>query len=195
MTDTAVTNVSAQENEPRTLPSAKAPIGPGPITIVGASLGVVTLGLGVIAIRDSLIAFNAIDGMSWLSGVGDWIDGFKPVAWMVPGGVAIAIVGLWMLGASLRPRPKNSVALNTNTGVNMAPRSIARIAVVAARDVDGVLGASAKSTTRRLVLTVKTTVKSNELSSRVKNAVETSLNGLNPAPRVSVRLKPQGTDL
>jgi transcription termination factor Rho len=105
---------------------------------------------------------------------------------MLPVGVGLALIGLWLLFVAFSPRPMTAVALKAETGVFLRPRDLARLAVAVADDVDGVSDAHA-SATRNKVMVKVTTTGDDSVGEAVKAAVAQRLEPLVPNLRISVR--------
>ena len=169
----------------KALPPAKEPVGLGPLPVVGLVLALVLLALGVVAVRDALVAAGALDGEPWVAGAIDTVDGWTPQVWIAVVGAVLVLVGLWLLLAALRPRPRTSHALTAQTGVYLGRRDVERVAANAASGVDGVLEADATASRRRIDVKVSVTGGSETLG-RVTAAVEEALAALDAAPKVRV---------
>lgn len=184
-TETAPTDVKP----PR---PAKTPVGPGVITTVGLVLALCVVGLGVVGVQAALVAAGLLSGTSWLGSTLDRAQSVSPAAWMLPVGVLLALVGLWLVFASLKPRPRNAVALQAETGVFMRPRALARLAEAAAAEVDGVQSARA-SATRSKVKVRAETAGGSDVADAVQAAVIRRLQPLEKTPRVAVTIEGEGS--
>lgn len=83
-----------------------------PIAVV---LAVVFIAAGAALVRDGLVELGALAGSSWSTAAVDWFDGLTPQSWMTPAGIAVGVVGLLLVLASLkwrarRHRPVDGVA-------------------------------------------------------------------------------------
>lgn len=172
--------------QPRSLAPAKEPVGLGPVPVVGIVLSVVLLALGVVAVRDALLAAGALEGTPWVAGAIDAVDGWTPQVWIAVVGGVLVLLGLWLVVAALRPRPRTSLALRAETGVYLGRRDVDRVAANAASEVDGVLEAHATSSRRKIDVKVSVTGGSSTIE-RVTAAVEHALEPLEHAPKVRIR--------
>ena len=168
------------------LAAAKTPVGPGLISALGLVWALLLTGLGVLGVQAALVYAGLLTGTSWLTWLIQRLDGLAPAAWMLAAGVVLVLLGLWLLVAALRPRPRTAVAVKASTGVFLKPRDLARLAVAAADDVDGVQDAKASATRGKVTLRI-TGTGDPQLSGRVTSAVEQHLTGLANPIKVTVR--------
>ena len=169
------------------LSAAKTPVGPGIISLVGIILALLVIAVGVVAAQTALVAAGALTGSPWLTTAVTAVNGLSPAAWMLPVGIVIALVGLWLVLTALRPRPRTGVALRATTGVFLRPRDIARLAAAAADDVDGVQDAHASATRTTVTVHITNTGANDTTAEAVKTAVAGRLSALSKPVRVSVR--------
>ena len=125
------------------LPAAKTPVGPGAIAALGLLWSVLLLGAGVLGVQAALAGAGLLSGTAWLTWVIQHVDALTPAGWMLPVGLVLGLLGLWLLAAGLRPRPRTGVALTAASGVFLKARDLSRLAVAAADQVDGVQDAKA----------------------------------------------------
>lgn len=170
------------------LPPAKTPVGPGAITAAGVVLSLLVIALGTLAIQSALVESGLVHGTSWLTSVVQSTDRLRPAGWLLPVGVVLILLGLWLLVTALRPRPQTGVALQASTGVFLRPKDVARLAVAAADEVDGVLDAQASATPRKVTVRV-TTSGDPGLREAVEQAVAQRLQPTAEPMRVSVTTK------
>lgn len=168
------------------LEPAKAPIGLGPLPVIGVLFSVIAIALGVVALRDALLRAGAFNGTGWIPGAVDRVDGWTPQAWIAIVGVVIVLMGLWLVLAALRPRPRTSIALTAETGVFLTRRGVERIAVNAATDVGGVLAADARASRSRLDLRVSITGGAST-TDHVRTALEDALAPLESPPAIRIK--------
>ena len=93
---------------PAPLPAAKAPVGPGTISLLGLLWSMLLLGVGVVGVQAALVAAGLLHGTSWLTWIIQQFDGLTASAWMVPAGLVLVLLGLWLVTMALRPgrRPR-----------------------------------------------------------------------------------------
>jgi hypothetical protein len=188
VTATADTPVSAGP----TLPGARRPLGPGAITAIGVVLALLTTALGVLGVRDGLVRAGALPGSPWLDALVRGLDGLRPQWWAVPVGLGSVVLGIWLVVASVRPRPRTAIGLRSRTGVELKRRAVGRLAVRAAEEVDGVLSARARVGRRQIDVATTVTGEQTQIADDVRRAVEDRLAALQPAPRIRVRARTEG---
>lgn len=172
------------------MPGARQKTGIGRIGVVGPVLAVLLAALGVVLIRDALITFDVLPGSAWLPAVLDGLNGLTAEWWMVPAGVGIALLGLWLVMTALRPRSRKTVPVTSATGVFLHTRDISRLASDAASEVDGVLSATSSASRRTVTVTVRSTT-SPGIADAVTDAVNQRLSALETPPQIKVRVRPQ----
>ncbi len=187
----ATTQEAAQTSSAEAMRPAKAPVGVSKVAIVAIVLALLTTALGLVAIRDSLVATGAFSGQGWVTSAVTQVDGLTPSPWLVPAGAVLVLVGLWVVLTALRPRRRTGVALRASTGVYLRPRDVSRLSTRAADGVDGVLDASASATTRTVSVRINTTGDA-ETEGKVRDAVADRLKQLDPVPSVRVRSRAEG---
>ncbi len=143
--------------EVKPMNAAKTPVGPGSISAVGLLLALLVVGIGVVGVQAALVAAGLLTGKPWLTWALERPNGLTPAGWMLAVGLVLALIGLWLLLTALRPRPRTAVALQAATGVFLRPRDLARLAVAAAQDVDGVQDAHASATRRKVTVRITST--------------------------------------
>ncbi len=178
---------AGHEEQPSTEPLAagKTPVGPGVITVVALLLALAVVGIGVLGIQTALVSAGALTGTSWLTWLIQGFDGLTAGAWALSVGVALLLLGLLVLVAALRRRPRTAVALRASTGVFLRPHDVARLAENAADEVDGVSTASASATRSRVRVRVTTTGDAG-VEEAVRAAVSERLGALDSLPRITV---------
>ncbi len=165
--------------------AAKTPVGSGPIAAVGLILALLLTGAGVELIRDALVYFGLLSGTPWILSVARALNGVTAAAWLVPLGIALVLLGLWLLWRALRPRARTAVSLTSTTGVFLRPHNVARFAETAAEGVGGVISANVNASRRSLTVRVRGTG-SDDLADQVRAAVIERLSALDSPPAVKV---------
>lgn len=165
---------------------APAPTGAGPVGAVGPVLAVLLVALGALLVREALVDGGAVGGSPWLPPAGAALDGTTPGAAAIAVGVVAALVGLWLVVVALRRRTRRTLAVGTSSYLSV--RDVARLAAGAARDVDGVLDASAEATRRRVVVRGRATSREG-VEEPVRAAVAHQLSALTTPPAIVVRLR------
>ncbi|MGX6607007.1 DUF6286 domain-containing protein [Micromonosporaceae bacterium Da 78-11] len=150
-------------------------------------MAVVLTAIGVVLLHDAIAAADTRPGRTWLAAVLDGADRATAEWWMIPAGVGIALLGVWMIITALRPRSRKTLAVSSETGVFLRTRDIARLASAAAEDVDGVLSASSVASRRTVNVTVESDRES--IAGRVRDTVVRRLSALVSPPEVKVRVR------
>jgi hypothetical protein len=167
--------------------AARQKSGSGAIGVVGPVLAVLLVALGVLLLRDALVAAGALAGTQWLPAAVSGLRGFAPAWWLIPAGIVLALVGAWLIVTALRPRSRRTLALRSQTGVFLHTRDIARLASGAAQDVDGVLHVSSTATRRKVSVAARA-ITGPAVREAVSAAVSERLAALQSPPRVRVTI-------
>lgn len=172
--------------------TAPAPTGAPPASAWAVVLAVLTGAAGVLLLRDAAVVAGLLDGSPFTTSLVDRLRSVRPEAWYLPAGIVLALLGLWLVVAALRPRPRRDLAVGDTSLVWLTPSATASIARAAASVVDGVVEARATATRRSVRVVARTTSADPQVASRVTAAVEDSLRGLATAPAVRVATRPMG---
>ncbi|WP_432497589.1 DUF6286 domain-containing protein [Kineococcus gypseus] len=175
----------ALEERAQPLRPAASPTGSGPVAVVGPVLALLTGALGAVLVRDAVVAARGT-GTAWLGTATDALVGARPAGWLVPAGLVVALLGLWLVVTALRRRTRDSLPLGGRAGAHLRTRDVARLATGAAEGVDGVLDASSTATRRRVRVSVTTTGAAGTADA-VSAAVAGALSAVTRPPRVLVR--------
>jgi len=178
----------APQDDRAPLRPAKERTGSGVVPLLGVLLSLCLLGVSVVLVRDALVLLAAISGTPWLQTAVETVSGTAPATWMVPAGVALGLLGLWLLSRAFARRSREELRLRSRTAVTTRPRDVARLSSAAARDVDGVLGART-SASRRSVTVAITTTGGASVGDAVQRAVTDRLAPLERSPSVRVRVE------
>jgi len=173
------------------LPAAKTPVGPGAVTVVGLILAVLVVGLGVVGIHDALVAAGTVNGTPWIDAAVKPLNQLTPALWLVPVGVALVLLGLWLVLTALRPRRRTAIALVARTGVFLRPRDVAKLARNAAQDVDRVTSAKVTVGRRKVAVVARATARDG-VEQQITQVVTTRLQALAKTPTVRVTVKAEG---
>lgn len=181
-------SLSTNSGAPAPMRAATQKSGSGPVGVLGPVLAVLLLALGLLLLRDALVAAGALSGAPWLGAAVDGAKGFAPAWWLVPAGIVLALLGLWLLLTAVRRRSRRTLPLTSRTGIFLHTRDVARLASGAAGDVDGVLDVSSAATRRKVTVTVQGTADAG-LTESVTAAVTDRLSALQSPPRVAVTVR------
>lgn len=168
--------------------------------ILSALVALALLLAGLLGAVEGVLA--ALRRPGWIVPRSQWADAVSGATWQdtVVRLVAVGavVLGLLLLVAALRRGAPGTLALPTTTeGVNVRAhrRGVERAAVTAARRTDGVTGASAKATRRRVKVVARTSLRQpGDLQTTVRRAVEAQVAdlGLGDRLRSSVSLDRRG---
>ncbi len=172
-----------------TLDAAKVPVASGILPLLGVIWALALIGLGVALIREVLVHANAVSGSLWAAKTVTYLNDRPPTDWMVPAGVAAALLGLVLVVLALRPRARKELAVSARTGVFLTTASVRRLAESAAADVDGVDTTSVSASRSKVVVDVTTlSADSADTKSRIELAVQAALASLTTQPTIKVKV-------
>jgi len=181
-----------QDEKPTTpdpLRAAQRPVAAGVLTLLGVLWSLLVIALAVVCIRDTLVALGALGGEPWIKGVTDTLDGTTATNWIFAIGVACALLGLLLLWAAVKPRPRRGIEIEADTGVLVSKPAVRRLASSAAREVDGVdmvsVTASRKTVTVDAAILPGAPV--DEVRANISEAVTDRLSALRERPEIRVR--------
>ncbi|WP_030441501.1 DUF6286 domain-containing protein [Actinoplanes subtropicus] len=169
------------------MPAARQPTGAGRIGVVGPVLATLLVAVGVVLLHDAVAEADNTPGRSWLAAFVDDINGLTAQWWMIPAGVAVALIGVWLIVTALRPRSRKTLAVASATGVHLRTSDIARLASAAADDVDGVLSAGSVAGRRTVTVTVESDTAG--IADQVHDAVAQRLAALADPVKVKIRVR------
>lgn len=182
------TPATTRETDATTLGAAKAPVGPGVVSLLGLLAAAVVTGLGVVAGHDALAWSGIVSGDPWTRQLVRAVDGRGASPWLVPIAVVLVLLGLWLLVLALRPRPRPATQLRAQTGVYLRTRDVARLARGAAESVGGVLSADTQASRRAVDIVLRTTG-DDATQAAVQEAVTHRLSALDRSPTVTVKVR------
>jgi uncharacterized protein DUF6286 len=174
---------------PATGGAAKPPVGAPAATGVALASATALVALGVIAARDVLISAGAITGTPWIVNALDYVDGLTAQTWMTPAGVGVAVVGLLLMIAAVKPRRRTHRPLSA-PDTWIAPRDVNRLARNAVEPLTGVASASVTGSVNKISLTLVPLAgyQRAALESAARTAVTEALAPMARPPRVRVRI-------
>lgn len=178
--------MSTSQQPGAAMEAAKPPVRPGAITAVGLLLAIVTCVLGVALVREALAWAGVDSGEPWLKALARRVNGIVPDWWLIPIGVVLVLLGLYLLVLALRRRPRPTTELDTQTGVFLRTSDVARLSRGVAENVSGVISARASASRNAVTVDIRGTGDA-AVSSAVESAVRERLSALRSAPTVSVR--------
>ena len=159
---------------------------------LGILLAVLAVVLGVLCVREALVAKGTIQAKPWLARAADKFNGLAPSVGLAVLGVVVALIGLWLVVLAFGRRRRTRLALTfpgaetrARSGVTIGVGDAARLARVAAEDVDEVLWAKAKASRRNVTVTV-TVPEMIRVEHQVRAAVERQLAPLSEPMAIKV---------
>ena len=162
---------------PRGFAPAAAATRAGRVAWWSIALAVLLVALGVVVLREALVAAGRVDGEPWIAPVLDSLDGVVPSVLVSVVGVVVALLGLWLVVVALGRRVRTRLDVTSSTGTTLGLNDAARLAASAADEVDRVLSARAAATRRSVTVTV-TTLEGDDVSDAVRAAVTERLSPL-----------------
>lgn len=154
-------------------------------------LVLLALGLGVVALRDWLTHLGVFTGTLWTTNTVDAVDGVRRAGWLLPVGVVVALLGLLVVVAALRPRRRTHRRAESSEVVWLRPVDLARAASAAASGAADVATATSSVSGRKVTTKVTAHPAADKGSVRdgVSSAVSAALTPLLGSPRVKVRVR------
>lgn len=146
----------------------------GRVGWVGIVLAALLVALGVLVVREALVAAGQVAGEPWLAPLVDRADGVRPSAALAAAGVVLALVGLWLVVVALGRRVRTRLPVTSSAGTTIGTADAARLAASAADDVDRVLSARASANRRSVAVTV-TVLEGDDVADAVRTAVSDRL--------------------
>ncbi len=170
-------------------PPAKAPLAAPAASAMSVVLAIALIAAGIVAGRDAFIGIGVVTGSPWIGGGLKLLDGLTAQAWMLPAGIAVALLGLLLVVAAIKPR-RRTHRPTTVPNAWITPRDIRRIAAGAALSVTGVADATATGSARSLSITITAVsgYDTGQLVDAVRSAVTTALTPLASPPRLKTRV-------
>lgn len=179
----------AKETQEFTGPRSGAePKGTPSVRWLTVLLGLLLLALSGIIGRDLWYRYQENDPEnSWVRPVLDWLG----TAAVNPAGVAIgivvALVGLWLVIAALKPRPRRYVQVDSASSIWMRPVDIARKATASARSELGRANIASRATRKKLTVNVEDD-RSPDLDQRLTEVLNGEMQRLTRTPKVRVNV-------
>lgn len=163
-------------------------------------LAVVLALIGVVGVHDALTRAGVwLHGPTWVGMVIEHTNGTGSSLWMSVAGIALALLGLWLLILALKPRRRHGLQLQAASTIWLDYKAIASMATATATGTDGIAEARSSVGRRRVtvdaVMAPDATDDPGELSRRIQRAVTDRLAPLVRPPTARVHLRePAGSD-
>jgi hypothetical protein len=174
--------------EPKASPRARA------WTVV---VGLVLLSTAGVAVRDVLLLNGTLTGDQLLPPVFEWFATVHNEPWMLWAGIGCALVALFFLAVTVRPRRRTHMSFGRGSELYARPVDIARLSTAAARRIPGVLSARTVTTRKKIAVTVVTAVtpeSADTIRERVTTQVSELSSLLDPSPGVEVTVTRGGEE-
>lgn len=175
-------------------PDVPRPAGAPPATGPALAISLVLIALGVAAVRDAAVTLGWAAGEPWAPSVLDALStGVEPSTPLIVVGAIVALLGLWLVLRAFGRRPHPDLGLGGDSHAWIAPSEVTRIVTLVASDVDGVVSSRCRPSRRSVkVRVVATPAVAKTVRSEVRDRVRDAVAGLEPTPRVSVRVSTLG---
>ncbi len=86
----------------------------------------------------------------------EWLDGLQPAMWMIPAGIVVALLGVWMVVAAVLRSPRRTLPLRADTRVQAARGAVEVLTKDTAVQHPGVVKAEATARRKSVVVRVWT---------------------------------------
>ena len=161
-----------------------------PVVVV---LALLLLAFAVLCVLELLARAHAIGTTPLAPGFADFVDRVHMTGWLPWAAGAVAVLGLLLVIAALRPRRRTHLPAGDGT-LWLRPTDVARLCSSAALTRPGVATAHTNVTRRKAVVAATVGGRDrDELRSEITAAVENAVSTLDSPPRVRVRLTSGGS--
>lgn len=154
-------------------------------------LGLLLLGLAVVAGRETWLVASDANASSWVTPVTDLVARETLETWIIWAGVAAVMVGVIFLIIAFKPRRKTHLRLGSErSSAWLRAVDVARRSSAVARQIPGVAAARSQATDKSIKIIVNGDTQDPKLAPRVEEAVSQALHSLASTPQVSVSIEP-----
>lgn len=170
---------------------AKQPVGSGAAPVVAQLVALGLVGLGAVGIQEAVVRSGLSTAPSWTGQAVAALDGRSAAAWIVVVGGVPIVLAVALLLVVLRPRPRTSLALASDTGVYLRARDLAAVATAAIGGLDGATELDVEASRRRLEVRVRSIAGSQarpDIERAVRTRLEPVLSALRHPPRVGIKV-------
>ena len=143
-------------------PDASQTVSPRPPTAGPAAMpvallfGFLLLGVAFLAGREFFIANGSIGGSPWIADAIGWVSRLHWQSWMITAAIGVAVVGLSLVLAGVKPRTRTHSGLGGGAPTVWAtPTDIARLCSAAAQSTRGVTDAHTVVTRKKIEVRVE----------------------------------------
>ena len=169
--------------EPRATPAARW---------LAILIGVALLALAGVFARDMWYRWGVKEpSNSCVAAALDWAATQPADALIVAAGIALALLGVWMVISALSPRTRTHVRVASESSIWVRPVDIARRATYVSRSATRGSHASSQATRTRLRVSVQDDGSGTDLEQRVAQSLDREFAPLQVSPRTRVALLPQ----
>lgn len=136
--------------------TAPAPLRPAHaprVRYVGIFVGVALVALAVVGVRELAVRYLSPAGWdSWIVAALEQVR-TMPGPWVFWGGIALFLIGLWLVAAAFVPRLKPYLGLSSTAAIWVRRVDLARHATATAKTLPGVISASTLVTRKKITVT------------------------------------------
>lgn len=184
------THLGVPESEAALPPAGHQPTAAPAAAPAGMFLALVLLGVGAVALRDTAVALQWLQGTPWIDTFIDLLDGLAFAWWMIPAGIAALGVGVVLLTSAMRPRRKTALALRAESSVWISPRELAGASTYAANSVSGVFDARTVASRHKLAVSARVADArtTDAKKAEIDTAVRAALQIVEHPPKITVRI-------
>ncbi|QGU02899.1 hypothetical protein CKALI_10220 [Corynebacterium kalinowskii] len=154
---------------------------------VAVLLSIGSCGLAIAAARELWTKRTGTELKSWLKPVFDLIARAKYEPWMLPLGVAVVILGIYLVAVALKPRPMTHVQLAASPNFWVRNVDIARLCTATAERVPSVAGASTYASPKHVIVSITGSDQHHDLAQRVEAAILPIVEQLESPRKISVK--------
>lgn len=159
---------------------------------VAVITSIALLGLAGVLGRDLWFHYyeNEDPGASWTGQALDFLGSFVSDVAAVVIAVVLALVGLWLLVVTFKPRPHTHVRVHSPVSIWTRPVDVARKATDAVRRDIGAENVRSKADRKKVTVEIPDDGNIPQLEERVTRSLNNEFKGLATPPAVRVKVKP-----
>ncbi len=146
---------------------------PAAATAAGV-LGLVLVGVAVISVHDLAVSQGWTAGSTWTGAAVDRADGLTASVGVVAVGILLMLLGLWAVYLAIKPARRTHESSPTESDIWVTNGALTTLATSAAESTPGVASAKARTTRKRIAVTVQSDRPGAEkaVEANVRTAVE-----------------------
>lgn len=175
------------------LTAAKPPLGLGAAPLLAQLLALLLIALGVVGIHDVLARTGLVSQdpiIEGLLGGAGTLTATSPA--VLTAAIVVALVGLVLLGAAVRRRPRTTLELRAATGVRIRRRDLPKLLRGDLETVDGVTSVDVTASGRKVTVVAGVLVRDErraEVREELQRRATDALSALERSPRVKIKMK------